>query len=123
MLDGCKDNVLKIEVLRTNNNSVKASPYKGIGTLLVKHAVEESIKKGFGGKLSAYAINLTENRQVTPTLFYEQLGFQFFKEELNKLMRAFRLGYEQELPEQLRAGDMFLSEENAKKTFGFVVKW
>ncbi|MCD7740510.1 MAG: GNAT family N-acetyltransferase [Candidatus Gastranaerophilales bacterium] len=84
------DNVIpEIKHLR----SLKGNEYAGIGTALVKAAVDESIKDGKGGCLWArtekgYAYNLSGYRQnENPIPFYYKMGFKSISPKTDKYIQ------------------------------------
>ena len=74
--------------------SLKGDEYEGIGTQLIKCAIERSEERGYGGELvlsaeQGYAINLSPYRSdENPIPFYYKLGFQAVEEDEDAMCRA-----------------------------------
>lgn len=104
-------NSMEATVLETINKGCGASVYRGIGTELLKAAVNESKKSGFGGRIHLMAYD-----SHPPTPFYYKCGLRFVDEEKNKLMQEYiesnAQGVQTELIESIKQGLMYLPEEN-----------
>lgn len=104
-------NSMEATALETVNRGCGASVYRGIGTELLKAAVNESKKSGYGGRLYLMAYD-----SHPPTPFYYKCGLRFLDGEKNKLMQEYierkAKGVETELIESIRQGLMYLPEEN-----------
>ena len=72
-----KGNFLEIYSLKTNNRGTAKSPYKGLGTELVKQAIIESQKQGFNGRIALDAYNdesLGGDPSSVASNFYKKIG-------------------------------------------------
>ncbi|MCD7740209.1 MAG: hypothetical protein LUH11_02550, partial [Candidatus Gastranaerophilales bacterium] len=66
-------NFVDIHSLRTNNNGMDATQYRGLGTELVKQAVIESYDRGHLGRIGLNAANFTGEGRCAET-FYSHIG-------------------------------------------------
>lgn len=98
-----------IDFLQTANVGRGKSPYKGLGTEMLKSAVEYSKEKGHDGRIGLLALNQTG---VSPTPFYFKNGLRFSGEDMNKLMQDYLAGKTDVFPD---SGFMYLPEENIEK--------
>ena len=106
-------NSMELLSLESKNNANRESPYRGIGTELLKAAVKESKAKGFGGRLHLMAYDAKP-----PTIFYYKNGFKFTSKEKDILMQKYLSTPSEQrgnLPEDLQCGLMYLPEENIEK--------
>jgi len=71
--------------LRLHNlNASYSDDYKGVGTALIKEAIEESKKHGFDGQLKVHAENVIDLRRGCPIPFYAKMGFIPYNSPLTK---------------------------------------
>ncbi len=106
-------NSMELVALESKNQARKFSPYRGIGTELLKAAVKESKAKGFGGRIHLMAYD-----KNSPVLFYYKNGLRFTSSEKDVLMQKFLstpAAQRGELPPDLQSGLMYLPEENIEK--------
>ncbi len=66
---------LEVRALKTANLGSDKSPYKGIGTELLKQAIIESNKLGHKGRIALVAENYDDITGKDAHCFYEHLGF------------------------------------------------
>jgi hypothetical protein len=119
--------------LKTDNDGISASPYKGVGAILVQQACKDSKECGYGGRITLQAFNIFKkdgSEGDSPTPFFYKLGFRFLREEYNNLMETYlrkkHTDHEKKLldlgvslmPHELEASFMQLSEANALKLIG-----
>lgn len=98
-----------IESLQTANVGKGRSPYKGLGTEMLKSAVEYSKEQGHEGRIGLLALNQSG---VSPTPFYFKNGLRFRGEDMNNLMQDYLAGKTDIFPD---SGFMYLPEENIEK--------
>lgn len=106
-------NSLELVSLESANKGNKASPFRGIGTELLKAAVKESKTSGFNGRL-----HLMAQDAHPPTPFYYKCGLRFVDEKKNKLMEEFLNALKSEnkaLDDSIKKGLMYLPDENIEK--------
>ncbi len=106
-------NSMELTALESRNQARKNSPYRGIGTELLKAAVKESKANGFGGKIHLMAYDAKP-----PTVFYYKNGLKFTNTEKDLLMQKYLntpANLRGELPQELQSGLMYLPEENIEK--------
>ena len=106
-------NSMELTALESVNKGNKQSPYRGIGTELLKAAVRESKKSGFNGRIHLMAYD-----SHPPTPFYFKCGLRFVQEDKNKLMEEYLKNSKTQnikLPENLESGLMYLPDENIEK--------
>lgn len=106
-------NSMELTELESQNQARKISPYKGIGTELLKAAVLESQKQGFGGRIHLMAYD-----KNSPVIFYYKNGLRFINPEKDRLLQKYMntpAAQRDELPEDLQSGLMYLPDENIKK--------
>lgn len=103
-------NSMELTTLETINKGNGLSPYKGIGTELIKSAIKESKKRGFNGRIHLMAYDAKP-----PTPFYYKCGLRFVDENKNKLMENFLKTKGAQLDEKIQQGLMYLPDENIEK--------
>ena len=106
-------NSVELVSLESKNQARKSSPFRGIGTELLKAAVKESIANGYGGRIHLMAYN-----SKPPTIFYYKSGLKFLNNEKDKLMQKYLstpAAQRGELQQNLQSGLMYLPKENIKK--------
>lgn len=103
-------NSMELTTLETINKGNSLSPYKGIGTELIKAAVKESKRLGYNGRIHLMAYDAKP-----PTPFYYKCGLRFVDEDKNKLMETFIKTTGSRLDPKIQYGLMYLPEENIEK--------
>ena len=106
-------NSMSLIALESKNNACKASPYRGIGSELLKAAVRESQKLGFGGRIHLMAYDAKP-----PIVFYYKNGLRFLNNEKDVLMQKYLNTPKEirgEIPQELQSGMMYLPDENIAK--------
>ncbi len=103
-------NSMELTTLETINKGNSLSPYKGIGTELIKSAVKESKKQGFKGRIHLMAYDAKP-----PTPFYYKCGLRFVDESKNGLMENFIKTKGAKLDPKIQQGLMYLPDDNIEK--------
>lgn len=103
-------NSMELTTLETINKGNSLSPYKGIGTELIKSAVKESKKQGFKGRIHLMAYN-----EKPPTPFYYKCGLRFVDETKNGIMETFLNTKGAKLDPKIQQGLMYLPDENIEQ--------
>ena len=104
---------LEVTSLESVNKGNSMSPFRGIGTELLKAAVKESKRCGYDGRIHLMAYD-----SHPPTPFYYKCGLRFLDDNKNKLMEQFLASSKIEnvvLDDTIKKGYMYLPSENVDK--------
>lgn len=95
------------------NSIYSHQQFKGIGTELIKQAVQESKKRGLEGRVCLNT-STTKAEKGSPIPFYYKLGFECTNKEKDKLIKA-AIKDKKKIPPSCESVTLFLPDEAIKR--------